>query len=30
MDALKFRRLQRDGFYGWAGIDAWLGDAIRI
>lgn len=30
MDALKFARLQRDGFYGWAGIDAWLGDAIRI
>ena len=29
MDALKFARLQRDGFYGWAGIDAWLGDAIR-
>ena len=30
MDALKFARLRRDGFYGWAGIDAWLGDAIRI
>ena len=30
MDALKFARLQHDGFYGWAGIDAWLGDAIRI
>jgi thiamine-phosphate pyrophosphorylase len=30
MDALKFPRLQREGFYGWAGIDAWLGDAIRI
>ena len=30
MDALRFARLQRDGFYGWAGIDAWLGDAIRI
>ena len=30
MDALKFPRLQRDGFYGWAGIDAWLGEAIRI
>jgi thiamine monophosphate synthase len=29
MDARKFARLQRDGFYGWAGIDAWLGDAIR-
>ena len=24
MDGLKFARLQRDGFYGWAGIDAWL------
>ena len=30
MDARKFARVQRDGFYGWAGIDAWLGDAIRI
>lgn len=30
VDALRFARLQRDGFYGWAGIDAWLGDAIRI
>ena len=30
MDALKFARLRSDGFYGWAGIDAWLGDAIRI
>jgi thiamine monophosphate synthase len=30
MDALRFARLRRDGFYGWAGIDAWLGDAIRI
>ena len=30
MDALKFARVQREGFYGWAGIDAWLGDAIRI
>ena len=24
MNALKFSRLQREGFYGWAGIDAWL------
>jgi hypothetical protein len=24
MDALKSARLQREGFYGWAGIDAWL------
>ena len=24
MDALKFARLEREGFYGWAGIDAWL------
>ena len=30
MDASKYARLQRDGFYGWAGIDAWLGDAVRI
>jgi thiamine monophosphate synthase len=30
MNALKFAGLKRDGFYGWAGIDAWLGDAIRI
>lgn len=26
MDALKFARLRREGFYGWAGIDAWLGE----
>lgn len=26
----KFPRLEREGFIGWAGIDAWLGDAIRI
>jgi thiamine monophosphate synthase len=24
MDAQKFARLEREGFYGWAGIDAWL------
>lgn len=24
MNSRKFARLQRDGFYGWAGIDAWL------
>ena len=24
MNALKFARLERDGFYGWAGIDAWI------
>jgi len=26
MNAIKFARLRREGFYGWAGIDAWLGD----
>jgi len=30
MDALKFARLRSEGFYGWAGIDAWLGESIRI
>jgi thiamine-phosphate pyrophosphorylase len=31
MDALKAARLQRDGFYGWAGIDAWLdAQTLRI
>jgi thiamine-phosphate pyrophosphorylase len=25
MNALKFAQLQREGFHGWAGIDAWLG-----
>lgn len=32
MSALKSARLEREGFYGWAGIDAWLGQnsAIRI
>ena len=29
MDASKFALLEREGFYGWAGIDAWLGDALR-
>ena len=24
MNALKFARLRREGFHGWAGIDAWL------
>jgi thiamine-phosphate pyrophosphorylase len=24
MNAVKFARLEREGFYGWAGIDAWL------
>jgi thiamine monophosphate synthase len=24
MDARKFAQLEREGFYGWAGIDAWL------
>jgi thiamine-phosphate pyrophosphorylase len=32
MNQLKSARLEREGFYGWAGIDAWLGDdnALRI
>ena len=30
MDALKFARLRSEGFYGWDGIDAWLGESIRI
>jgi thiamine-phosphate pyrophosphorylase len=25
LNALKFARLEREGFHGWAGIDAWLG-----
>ena len=29
MDAKHFPRFERDGFYGWAGIDAWLGDEVR-
>ena len=28
MNATKFARLRREGFYGWAGIDAWLGDEL--
>jgi thiamine-phosphate pyrophosphorylase len=24
MDPIKFARLEREGFYGWAGIDAWM------
>lgn len=32
MNAFKSARLEREGFYGWAGIDAWLDDraALRI
>ena len=31
MNAVKFARLGREGFYGWAGIDAWLDEnALRI
>jgi len=32
MNSLKFARLRREGFYGWAGIDAWLDEnsALRI
>ena len=26
MTALKFTQLEHEGFYGWAGIDAWLGE----
>ena len=26
VDRANFAPLQRDGFYGWAGIDAWLGE----
>jgi thiamine-phosphate pyrophosphorylase len=29
MNAQNFTLLERGGFYGWAGIDAWLGDAPR-
>jgi len=29
LDSLKFALLEHEGFYGWAGIDAWLGDAPR-
>jgi thiamine-phosphate pyrophosphorylase len=27
MDRSRFEELRRDGFYGWAGIDAWLGSS---
>ena len=27
MNARNFPRFHRDGFYGWAGIDAWMGDS---
>jgi thiamine-phosphate pyrophosphorylase len=30
MDSREFPRFEREGFYGWAGIDAWLGDKVRI
>ena len=26
MTVLNFTQLEREGFYGWAGIDAWLGE----
>jgi thiamine-phosphate pyrophosphorylase len=26
MTERKFSRVEREGFYGWAGIDAWLGE----
>ncbi len=26
----RFEEIRGDGFYGWAGIDAWLGDRVRI
>ena len=29
MNAWNFALLEREGFYGWGGIDAWLGDALR-
>lgn len=29
MNAQLARGFLRDGFYGWAGIDAWLGDSIK-
>lgn len=28
MNETKFRRIERLGFHGWAGIDAWLDDAL--
>ena len=30
MNRARFSELQQLGFYGWAGIDAWLGEQIRI
>ena len=30
MNRERFRELEPAGFYGWAGIDAWLGDQPRI
>jgi thiamine-phosphate pyrophosphorylase len=31
VNSLKAARLEREGFYGWAGIDAWLDDeSLRI
>jgi thiamine-phosphate pyrophosphorylase len=32
MNTLKFARLEREGFHGWAGIDAWLSEnsVLRI
>ena len=30
VNSLKAARLQREGFYGWAGIDAWLDDNIAL
>ena len=29
MNARRFRRVERLGFHGWAGIDAWLSSEIR-
>lgn len=29
MNRVRFRELQQLGFYGWAGIDAWIGAKIR-
>ena len=30
MDRARFGKIKSDGFYGWAGIDAWLSETIRI
>jgi thiamine-phosphate pyrophosphorylase len=30
MNRARFDELKSDGFYGWAGIDAWLGDQAKI